>query len=292
MTNDFNISQKEIEALLEKFKNGVIVLDLETTGLSPLTDKIIEIGAIKVCPNEIKSFSELINPEIEITDRSKSIHGISDEMVKNKPKIIEVLPNFLKFIENLPLIAHNAKFDLGFIVYNIHKNRLDFPNNQVYCSCQFSRKALSHMNKHNLGNLIDQLGISIGCQHRALDDSIAALSVFAQGLIQMKERNITKKDQEDHFKQSFQFNVLDFKSYNIFNIPDHLSALVDAIENQKTIEIIYGGGSIKNKFRPIKPLGILPMPSGTVLYAECLITNINKSFSLQKILEINTKKIK
>ena len=103
--------------LLEKFPRGVIALDLEMTGLSPLNDHIIEIGAIKVTPNvaEAKIFDQLVSPPVKISSCSKAsseIHGITDQMVLGQPKLEVVLPKLFEFVGTLPIIAHNAKFDV------------------------------------------------------------------------------------------------------------------------------------------------------------------------------------
>ena len=92
------------------------VIDIETTGLSPLEDEIIELSALKVRDNKVvKEFSSLINPNKEISDFISSLTGITQSMVQNAPDIKTVLPLFIDFIGDDTVLGHNVSFDLGFI---------------------------------------------------------------------------------------------------------------------------------------------------------------------------------
>lgn len=277
-----HISEEEKASLLKVFPQGVVAIDLETTGLSPLMDRIIELSAIKVTPNGIEVFDELIEPEITIPANTIAIHKITNEMVKGKPKIEEVLPKYLPFAEGLPIIAHNARFDLGFILFNMHQQNFKPTESRVYCSVKYSRAAIPKLDSYKLGNLCETLDITLVNHHRALDDAIACLRLFAKGLInQQKELDKTMK------QQGFLFNLEDFNKKNLFEIPEHLEGLKQAIEKQQLTEIKYRGGSMKGQFRPIRPVSLLPMPQGSVLYAHCLVSDLYKSFALRKIVDFN-----
>lgn len=96
-----------------------VVFDLETTGLSAITHEIIEIGALKVIDGEVvDNFEMPVKPAKKITKRITEITGITNEMVEGKPPIEDVLPQFIEFIGKLPLVAHNAEFDYGFLCEN------------------------------------------------------------------------------------------------------------------------------------------------------------------------------
>lgn len=274
-----HLSSDEIDILLQCFPQGVIAFDLETTGLSPLVDKIIEISAIKVTKEGIETFDQLVNPEITIPPFTIEIHNITDDMVKDSPKVEEVLPDFVKFIENFPLIAHNAKFDVGFIVYDILQNKLSLPEAKVYCSCVISRRVFKDFPNHKLGTLVEKLEIPLENHHRALDDAKACLQVFAKALLSYYEkRNSTKI-----LKEAFLFKTNSFGEDQELNIPKHLKRLEVLVPAQEICDIKYNGGSMKGKFRPIKPISLLPMPEGMILYAHCLTSDIYKSFAVKKI---------
>lgn len=173
-------SDKYKDILLRIFPQGVVALDLETTGLSPLIDKIIELSAVKITPEGISYFDELVNPMISIPQFTIDIHGITDDMVLGKRCVEEVQRDFMGFLGDLPIIAHNAKFDLGFIVFNLHQDSASFSKSDVFCSCRLSRYALGHMPNHKLGTLVKELGIPLDNHHRALDDAVACLKVYAE----------------------------------------------------------------------------------------------------------------
>jgi DNA polymerase-3 subunit epsilon len=97
--------------------------DIETTGLDPKLDRIVEFGAIKFDRRGIMArYSTLVNPEIPMPAEASRVNGISDAMLSGKPVIEETLPHFLKFIQNTVIVAHNAPFDCGFV--NESLNRL------------------------------------------------------------------------------------------------------------------------------------------------------------------------
>ncbi len=97
-----------------------VVFDIETTGFSNTNDKITEIGAVKIENFKIVDrFSELINPEKDISYKIQELTGITNELIKDKPTIEEVLPKFMEFVGDSVLVAHNAEFDTGFISQNV-----------------------------------------------------------------------------------------------------------------------------------------------------------------------------
>ena len=103
-------------------KRNYVVFDLETTGLSPINDEITEIGAVKVIDGKVSdTFEMLVKPNQKISQKITDLTGISNEMVKDKPPIEEVLPKFIDFIEGLPLVGHNVDFDYGFLLENYNR---------------------------------------------------------------------------------------------------------------------------------------------------------------------------
>lgn len=255
-----------------------MAIDLETTGLSPLVDKIIELAAIKVEPTGITVWSKLINPKVEIPAFTIDIHGITQEMVEDAPIISDVLEDFLDFSGDLPFIAHNARFDVGFLVFAQHQLRIKLRKNEVYCSVKASRRAFPDMENHKLATLAKAFNLGLDNHHRAFDDALACLRVFNKAMEQ-KNRQRVRKD-------SFLFNVQEFKKNELLDLPEKLKVLIKKVERQTLVDIKYKGGSHKGKFRPIKPISLLPMPEGSILYALCLLSNLHKSFALNKIQEV------
>lgn len=152
------------------FFDDYVIFDIETTGLDCFSDKIIEIGAIKVVNNEIvEEFSYLINPKIKLPEVIINITGITDGDLTDKETIDVVLPKFIEFIEDFPLLAHNNSFDLSFINENIKKLNLNKLNNTMVDTLELSRKYLTHMYNHKLETLKKYYGIN-EISHRAIGD--------------------------------------------------------------------------------------------------------------------------
>ncbi len=151
----------------------VIVLDFETTGLSPNHgDRAIEIGAVLIENNRIvDSFQKLMNPGFRISSFIESYTGISNSMVEAAAPCEEVMEQFADFVGDYPLVAHNASFDTRFLDSEfefIGKTRA----NPIACSMLASRRIYPHAFNHKLGTLVDYCGIeNDGTFHRALADA-------------------------------------------------------------------------------------------------------------------------
>ncbi|MFZ8932902.1 MAG: exonuclease domain-containing protein [Bacteriovoracaceae bacterium] len=272
-----DINQKEIDDLLKYFPDGIVAFDLETTGLSPLLDKIIEISAIKIGP-QIETFHTLIDPKTPIPELTSKIHGLYDKDVKGAPELNEGLQGFFNFVGKIPLLAHNAQFDAGFLINSLELIEMPFPPNKIYCSVKFARKVFPKKESYSLGELSQNLGITLSSHHHAMDDAYACLKIFLKGLFEPKMSKSILKD-------FFLFSLKDFKSVDPNLESQTGQEIIQAIKEQRHIEIMYRGGSYKGKFRPIRPLSILPLPQGPAVYAHCMLTDLYKFFYLSKITE-------
>lgn len=155
-----------------------VVFDLETTGMSCDKNKIIEIGAVKVNNNLITgTFNILVNPECYITPYITNIVHITNDMVADKPVIEEIMPYFMDFIGDYPLVAHNARFDISFIKANANKIGAEI-NNSVIDTLKLSRKYNKECQKHNLGYLTDYFNINLKNAHRAYFDALATYELY------------------------------------------------------------------------------------------------------------------
>lgn len=171
---------------------NAVVFDLETTGLSPERDAIVEIGAVRVVDGQIDErlkYETLVRPTnaeglpIMIPPRAQAVHGISDEMVKNAPTIAEVLPEFVSFVGGSTIVAHNIGFDGGFIRANVRRLGLNWQPATEVCTVQLSRRAFPKERAHNLTVLAERLGLqfSPGGRHRSFGD----VQVTAQAYVQL-----------------------------------------------------------------------------------------------------------
>ena len=155
-----------------------VVFDIETTGFSPIKNRIIEIGAVKIINGEIRDrFSTFVNPKVPIPFEIEKLTGINDEMVMDAPAIEEVLPRFLEFCEGTVLVAHNASFDISFIRENAERQNQPFDYTYVD-TVGIARVLLPHQAKHTLDAVCKSLGISLENHHRAVDDAEATSEIF------------------------------------------------------------------------------------------------------------------
>lgn len=162
----------------KKFVDDYVVFDLETTGFDPKTARIIEIGALKYKNNElVEELSILVNPECEILDVITMITGIDDELVKNAITIEEALPQFIQFIEDLPLVAHNSNFDLSFIEENINRLELPMITNKNIDTVYLARKYIKGVFNHKLETLKNYFRLTYS-SHRSIEDCLTTNHVY------------------------------------------------------------------------------------------------------------------
>ena len=199
-----------VEAYLAPDKNAIVtnakgqdidttycVLDLETTGFSAKTEKITEVGIMKVKNGEvIDEFSCFVNPEKHIPERVTEVTNITDEMVKDAKTIEQVFPEILDFIEDSVLVAHNAPFDMGFLKQNAKILGYEFDYTYID-TLSLAKDLFPDYKKYKLGKIAENLGIKVEVAHRALDDVDTTVKVFRVMLDMLKERGAKKVDDID-----------------------------------------------------------------------------------------------
>ena len=154
------------------------VFDLETTGFSFRTEKITEIGIMKIRNGEIiDTFETFVNPEKPIPLKVQEVTHITDDMVKDAPKIEEVLPKVMEFFGDSVLVAHNADFDTGFLRYNCQQLGYKFENTYLD-TLALAKNLFPNYKKYKLGVIAENLGIEVLVAHRALDDVDTTVKVF------------------------------------------------------------------------------------------------------------------
>ncbi|WP_299013197.1 PolC-type DNA polymerase III [uncultured Photobacterium sp.] len=153
--------------------NTVIVLDFETTGLSPnMGDRAIEIGAVKLNDGiVVDRFQQLMNPGFRISSFIEGYTGISNQMLQSAPGCDEVMEQFADFIADYNLVAHNASFDQRFLDAELDRIGCNY-NGQFTCSMLIARRLYQQAPNHKLGTLVEYKNIdNDGVFHRALADS-------------------------------------------------------------------------------------------------------------------------
>ena len=159
--------------------DSYVCLDLETTGLNPKTDKIIEIGAVKVRAGEITDRMEtLVNPGRALEERIVELTGICDEQLADAPDIAEVLPELLTFIGEDILLGHAVLFDYSFVKKAAVNQKFKFEKSGID-TLRLARKFLPELESRSLGALCRHFGIAHNA-HRALADAQATSVLYGK----------------------------------------------------------------------------------------------------------------
>lgn len=176
------------------------VIDLETTGGNPNSERIIEIGIVlHDGKHKIGEYTTLINPEKEISGFISTFTGITNAMVKNAPKFEDVADTILELLEGKIIVAHNAKFDYNFIKSEFRRLNIPFTQKSI-CTVQLSRKIFPSYKSHSLGNICRDLGIVVDNRHRAFGDA-AATALLLEKLIENDTKNLIKEQLDDDIKK-------------------------------------------------------------------------------------------
>lgn len=168
------------------------IFDLETTGFSPANDRIIEIGAVRVeVDGTLSRFESLVNPSMPVSARVTSITGITNAMVADAPRFTDVAYQFLDFCRNSKLVAHNARFDLGFLQESLARCGLPLVKGGAYDSIQIIRKAYPNLGSYKLEYLTQVLQLPKdefdGQPHRAGFDAEMTHAAFAMAMKRLYE---------------------------------------------------------------------------------------------------------
>ena len=181
------------------FEDTYVVFDLETTGLYPHSgDSIIEIGAVKIKNGKIiDRYDKLINPGKDLSLEIMNITGITNDMLKGKTNEEDAIKDFMAWVGNIPMVAHNARFDISFIDNAYEKYNLGSLNNIVIDTLGISRYLESSERYHNLATLVKRYNIpwDEDKHHRADYDSEGTALIFLQMLKKLELNNFkTLKD--------------------------------------------------------------------------------------------------
>jgi len=161
-----------------------IALDLETTGLNPLEDKIIEVGAVKMKPDGtvVEEFQSLVNPGVPLPEIIKELTGIQEEWLKTAPPIESLKEGLDEFMRDWPILGHSVQFDVNFL----RQNQMAF-NNPILDTFQLSHCFLQDENSYSLEILSEKYGLLHENKHRALDDTKVAIELYKMLLDKIRE---------------------------------------------------------------------------------------------------------
>lgn len=195
-------------------KDAYVVFDIETTGFSPENNKIIEIGAVKVIDGKItERFSTFVNPKVPIPYRIEELTHISDSMVADAPEIETVLPEFLQFCKDCVLVAHNADFDVSFIMKQAQMIGHSISPTYVD-TVAMARYLLPKLNRFKLDTVAKAIGVPLGSHHRAVDDAECTAEIFIKFIDMLEKMGITDLEQLNKEGSASVSNILKMPTYH------------------------------------------------------------------------------
>jgi len=169
-----------------------IAFDIETTGTVAGVDRIVELGAVRFRNgNPEAAFVTLVDPKIPIPIEATRVNKITNDMVRGKPSINELLDSLTQFCEELPLVAHNAPFDSAFLAADYRANQVPAPKGLVLDTLPMARKLLPGLPNYRLGTLVTHFNIANSDFHRAQEDATYCGAIFLN-LLKKINQDITK----------------------------------------------------------------------------------------------------
>ena len=265
------------------FKNiEFVAFDIETTGLTPVVDRVVEIGAVRFRNLDvIETFQELIDPQMPISPGAMAVNGITDEMVRSKPTIDEVLPRLIEFLGEAVLIAHNAPFDVGFLSYDISRLNLTAADKPVLDTCAIPKTLFPGAYSYSLENLTAFLGIQPDGFHRALADATACMGIFKRCVAEMGgPGRVTLRDMLEVNGPSLSLSSGDMI------LDESYQPLKAALESGNEVEIMYRDARGAISDRTITPLSIGIFRGTAMIEAFCHLRQDKRNFRLDRIIEI------
>jgi len=190
-----------------------IAFDLETTGTVAGVDRIVEIGAVRFRNGAPEAaFATLVDPQISIPPEATRVNNITNDMVKGKPTIGDLLDSFTEFCEELPLVAHNAPFDAAFLIADYKANQVPAPKGVIIDTLPIARKLIPGLPNYRLGTLVSHFNIANSDFHRAQEDATYCGELFLN-LLKKISSDITQIDIENLIsltgKPAFYFPVIE-----------------------------------------------------------------------------------
>jgi exonuclease, DNA polymerase III, epsilon subunit family len=234
--------------------DSYVVFDLETTGINPSTDAIIEIGAIKIIKNEVKdTFKTYVNPEVKIPERIIELTGITDKMVAQGIANKEAVSKFIEFSEDYILLGHNIGFDYSFVKKSARNYKMSFEK-QGIDTLKIARTVLAHLESKTLGALCGHYGIEQKTAHRAYEDAFVTKCLYDKLRNEFyQEKNHLFEPQELIFKEKKENSITkiqkgylnDLLKYHKIELDVDIEQLTKSEASKRIDYIILNYGRIK-----------------------------------------------
>lgn len=259
-----------------------VAFDIETTGLTPVMDRIIELGAVKFLNGKtVDTFQKLINPEVPIPTEVSAINSITDKMVRGCEKIDDVLPKFISFLGESVTVAHNAPFDVGFIYYDLARLKINTSHEIILDTCAMAKRLFPNLYSYRLESLVSSMHIRSETLHRALADAKVCMKIFFKCLDKIGGyERLTIQDIIGISDNAISFKIEELISNEKFD------PLKKALMQGIPIEIVYRDIKGSSTTRLITPF-MLEMTQETIMVdAFCHLRRERRRFRLDRIVKL------
>jgi DNA polymerase III epsilon subunit family exonuclease len=261
------------------YKIRFCALDIETTGVNPYSDRIIEVGmSAFTMGGKSEVWQKLIHPGCHIPEQVTAIHGITDDMVEGAPRCESVLPDIIKFVGNSPLIIHNSRFDISFLDMECRRAFSTLPPWASYDTVILARKTFPDLRNHKLDTLCEHFAVPLE-HHRALQDALGCAEVFRRCVAQADPKK--------------KWSVSDLNAYA--GSPERAGFIHELqfkerrgvrITLGRECVICYTDGEGNATERKILPKKIYKKGKHTVIFAFCYLRNEDRYFKSSRISEV------
>ena len=261
-----------------------VAFDTETTGLQASSGGLVELAAVRfrLLEGTLETFQTLVNPGMPIPWQATQVHGITDEMVFEAPKVEQLLPSFYQFLEGSVPLAHNAPFDLGFLSLFSLRAGIKAPALPVLDSCQLSRHVQPEVRTHRLQALVEGFSIPASAFHRALADARSCMEVFRALIFKSCGVNASWEELLKLHGRTFTFQDSSRPLTEAASSP-HFEPLYQALQAKRPVWILYEGSY---SARELTPHLLYARGQQQYLEATCHLDGIRKSFRLDRIKEV------
>ncbi|MFH1368950.1 MAG: exonuclease domain-containing protein [Elusimicrobiota bacterium] len=256
-------------------------LDVETTGLSAFyDDRICEIGIVRTIGHDVDSeWQSLVNPERPISSGAMNVHGINDKMAAKAPKFREIADKVQSIISDAIVVCHNAPFDLSFLNSEFEKCGIAPAEFRVIDTLRIARRYFN-FSSNSLGNIAYGLHIEMNEAHRALADASATQKIFAYMMSELEKRGV--EDIEKLFFRNMKMNGAMIKAKQIGLPP----LLEEALKNKSKIAVKYISSAGVATERILTPKEVILRQNCAYLVAHCELRSEERTFRLDRIIEI------
>lgn len=262
-----------------------VAFDVETTGLHPLCDRVVEVGALRFgLAGPAEEFERLVNPERPIPADAVRVHGIDDAAVAGAPPFAEIAGELSSFLEGAVLVAHNASFDASFLLCECHRAGIEAPEVAALDSCALARRAFPGMGRYSLDHLVERLGLDRSRGHRALPDAAASADLFLRCLRALGVGNAADLDR--FYADYGPVPIAELGYRPCAALPDGYERIERALREGTEVGIVYADRFGKTSKRAVVPLRVASAQGVFMMEAHCLLREETRCFRLDRIKEI------